>query len=294
MEEMLTGRRRSNIEPGNLYIVGSPIGNLKDITQRAIETLEQVDLVGAEDTRKTRKLLSYYKISVPVISYHDHNKEKKAPIIIEKILNGCSVALVTDAGTPNISDPGYYIVNQAKKNQITIIPIPGVSAVITALSVSGMSGGSFRFAGYLSPKKSKRDQQLRNIADDSETTIFFEAPHRFLRSIREFIPLMGDRKMCVARELTKIHESLISGTAQEITEYFEENSEQIKGEFTVVIEGISGRSSSHLNNISEDKIINLLKEALNQPNCSNKDAVEIVSAKHGIPKNKVYKISLNM
>lgn len=218
---------------GTLYIVATPIGNLEDITYRAVSVLKSVDYIAAEDTRRTRKLLSAYDIPVRLISYHDHNKTRQAEKIIADLGTGKSVALVSDAGTPCISDPGYYLVNQAIHQDIPVISIPGASAVIAALSISGLPTDRFVFEGYLPRKPQRRRKQIESIKDEPGTIIIYESPHRILATLQDIYDICGDRRIVIARELTKIHEEVVRGSLSTVLRSWA--GKNIKGELTVLI-----------------------------------------------------------
>ncbi len=223
-----------------LYIIATPIGNLEDITLRAIRVLGEVDMVLCEDTRVTKKLLDKYEISVPTMSYHSHSKLSKVEKVFSILEEGKNIALVSDAGTPTISDPGVLLVSQVKEkfgSEVKIIPIPGPSAVISALSVSGFPSSEFLFLGFL-PHKKGRETLFKEIADSKRTTVFYESPHRIMKTLKSLDEhLDTKRNIVIARELTKIYEEVVSGTAQEVFSYFENNQDKIKGEFVVVVEG---------------------------------------------------------
>lgn len=220
---------------GILYIVSTPIGNLSDITVRAIEILKQVDLIAAEDTRHTGVLLKNYGITTPLTSYHDFNKQKKGPELIERLLSGHSIALVSDAGTPGISDPGYLLIKLAIENQIQIVPIPGPAAFISALVVSGLPTDKFVFEGFLPNKPQKRKRRLEELAQEKRTLIFYESPYRLVKLLEELRQIFGERRICVARELTKKFEEIKRGTVSEVQQYFQQG--KIKGELVIVVEG---------------------------------------------------------
>ncbi|EQB62477.1 MAG: hypothetical protein RBG1_1C00001G0056 [candidate division Zixibacteria bacterium RBG-1] len=220
---------------GILYVVSTPIGNLSDITLRAIETLKQVDLIAAEDTRHSGILLKNYSITTPLTSYHDFNKQKKGPELIQQILSGRSVALVSDAGTPGISDPGYLLIKLAIENQIQIVPIPGPAAFISALVVSGLPTDKFSFEGFLPNKPQKRRRRLEELAQEKRTLIFYESPYRLLKFLEEVRQILGDRRICVARELTKKFEEIKRGAVSEVLGYFQQG--KVKGELIIVVEG---------------------------------------------------------
>jgi len=215
-----------------LFLIATPIGNLSDISFRAIDTLKSVDLLACEDKRVTAKLLNRYEISVPMLAYHDHNKERQTPKIIAKLQSGESVGLVTDAGMPGISDPAFYLVRAAIAENIEIVPIPGASAGITALIASGLPTDRFVFEGFL-PRKKGRQTKLKNLANEERTIIFYESPHRIERLLNEILEFLGDRKVVIARELTKIHESFYRDTASELKNRLDDIPK--KGEFVVMV-----------------------------------------------------------
>ena len=228
---------------GILYIVSTPIGNLEDITIRALRILKEVDLIASEDPRTTLKLLSHYEIKKPLISYTEHkwyfsgtpHKEKQKNIILEELLQGKNIALVSRAGTPLISDPGYELVNKLLEENIKVVPIPGVSAVVTALSVSGLATDRFIFEGFLPIKKSKVAKRLKDINTSTATIIFYESPYRVVKTLREIQKHFGNRRVVLARELTKLYEESIRGTIDEVIAKLE--SSKILGEFTIIVEG---------------------------------------------------------
>lgn len=223
------------MEAGKLYLVATPLGNLEDITHRALRTLTEVDLIAAEDTRHTQKLLNHFAIKQKMISYYLHNERERTGEIIEKLISGLNIALVSDAGMPGISDPGYLLVAEAVKRGITVIPIPGASAVVTALAASGLPTDSFLFEGFLPRKTKERSAILSQLRDFSGTLVFYEAPHRLLATIKDIYEVLGDREIVLARELTKIHEEFIRGALVEIIDRIEK--QNIKGEFTILISG---------------------------------------------------------
>jgi 16S rRNA (cytidine1402-2'-O)-methyltransferase len=218
---------------GALYIVSTPIGNLEDITLRALRVLREVDLIAAEDTRHTRQLLSHYDIHTPITSYFEGNQIKKGERLIVRLKVGDAIALVSDAGTPTISDPGYRLVVQCIDADIPIVPIPGVSACITAASVAGLPLHNLGFEGFLSPKSGKRRRRLTELREEIRTLIFYESPHRLNRFLQDVLEILGDRRICVARELTKNFEEIFRGVVSEAVDKFQVTSP--RGEFTVVI-----------------------------------------------------------
>lgn len=227
---------------GLLYIVATPIGNLDDITLRALDTLKSVDLIAAEDTRHTLKLLNHFNISKPLVSFHRHNEDVKYDFIIEKLKSGENIALVSDAGTPAISDPGNILVKEAIENNIRVIPIPGACAAISALCASNLDTSEFTFVGFLPLNKKLRKEKLEKISKETKTLILYEAPHKIKATLDDLLQYLGNRQVSIARELTKIHEEFIRGNLESIVENFENP----KGEFVILIEGNS--------NIAEEKI----------------------------------------
>jgi 16S rRNA (cytidine1402-2'-O)-methyltransferase len=216
-------------------VVSTPIGNLEDITLRALRVLKEVDLIAAEDTRRTRKLLSYYDIHTPLTSYFAHNEARKGTRLITQLKEGKRIALVADAGTPGISDPGYRLLQSAWREGLQVVPIPGVSAVTTALSVSGLPSQEFVFCGFLPPKSKKRREVLARLRAESRTAILFESPHRLAATLADMEEILGERQILVARELTKMFEELIRGTPTQIRQKLGER--KPRGEFTLIIEG---------------------------------------------------------
>jgi 16S rRNA (cytidine1402-2'-O)-methyltransferase len=222
-----------------LYLIATPIGNLEDITLRALRILrEEASVIACEDTRHTRKLLDHYEIHKPIVSYHEHNERKRADELLEKLEQGASVALVSDAGTPLVSDPGYRIVSGAIQRGIPVIPIPGPSALLAALIASGMPTHEFRFIGFLPPKSGARRRILQELAQERATIIAYETPHRILQALADMAEMMSDRQIVIAREITKVHEEFLRGTPAEIRRTLEQRP-AIKGEITIVI----GRSN---------------------------------------------------
>jgi len=227
-------------EPGTLYVVATPIGNLEDITLRALRILRSVDLVAAEDTRHTRKLLTHHGISRPLSSYHDHNKVRQAPHLLTLLQQRRSIALVTDAGTPGISDPAYYLLQTLLPHAIPIVPIPGPTAAIAALSVAGLPTDRFVFEGFLPIKSGRRQQRLAWLRDEPRTIVLYESPHRLLRLLQDIVTHLGpERQVVIARELTKRFEEIVRGTATEVLDTFHERT--VRGECTVLIAGHAAR-----------------------------------------------------
>jgi 16S rRNA (cytidine1402-2'-O)-methyltransferase len=272
---------------GTLYIVSTPIGNLEDITLRAIRVLKEADIVAAEDTRHSRHLLDRYRIGTQLTSYHDHNKEEKAPVLVARLLEGKSVALVSDAGTPGISDPGYFLINLAIDRDIPVVPIPGATAAIAALSVSGMPTDRFVFEGFLPPKHLARLKRLQELSREERTLVFYEAPHKIIRAIEDMLEVFGNRRVVITRELTKIHEEMIRGTLSEGLKRLQEGT--IKGEFTVIVHGATKNPKKQDIDIAE-----YLKNLILHRGLSRKEAVSAAAEELGMPKKDVYKESLKI
>ena len=230
-----------------LYIIATPIGNLEDITLRALRVLKEVDMILCEDTRMTQKLLQKYAIATPTLSYHSHSRLAKVEKIFELLEEGKNLALASDAGTPTISDPGVLLVFQVKEKfgqEVSIVPIPGPSAVISALSASGLPSSDFLFLGFL-PHKKGRETLFKEIALSKRTTVFYESPHRILKTLESLKKHLDEkRRIVVARELTKIYEEMVTGTTEEMLRYFEKNKDKVKGEFVVMVDPVRGRTRS--------------------------------------------------
>ena len=273
---------------GDLYVVTTPIGNMEDITLRALKTLGQVELVAAEDTRHTGRLLAYHDIKNNLISYHEHNEEARTPVLIHRLKAGSSVALVTNAGTPAVSDPGYRLVKAAIANDIRVIPIPGVSAVITAVSAAGLPTDSFIFSGFPARKKSKRIEQLKALAQENRTLIFYESPGRILTLMEEIITVMGDRYCVLCREMTKLHEEFLRGILSEIIDALRERP-AVKGECTLLVKGCEEN-----NEVSLDVVRTELIKGLAENGSKLSEVSKTVAQKYGLPKNKVYEAALKL
>jgi len=248
-----------NAKPGTLYIVSTPIGNLEDVTLRALKILKDVDLIAAENTRQTRGFCSHYNIKTRLISYHQHNQRPRGPELIERLKKGSNIALVTSAGTPSISDPGSLLVNMALANGIRVSPIPGPSAVIAALSVSGLHVDRFLFLGFLSNRPGKRKKELRELAQERRCMVFYEAPHRIRAMLKDINEILGDRYLVILRELTKIYEEIKRGPVSLILKELDDHI--LKGEFTVVLAGAEKRENEDfMDNKTRDIIKRLLRE----------------------------------
>jgi 16S rRNA (cytidine1402-2'-O)-methyltransferase len=220
--------------PGTLYVVGTPIGNLEDITFRAVRILGEVDAIACEDTRQTQRLLDHYGIRKPLVSYHEHNEQERAVELIDRLEAGACLAIVSDAGTPLVADPGYRLVSAAASRGIAVVPVPGPSAVLAALSAAGLATDAFRFCGFLPAKAGQRRKALDRFRNDPATLIFYEAPHRIVEALEDIEDVLGSRSIVLARELTKIHEEFLRGTAEELTANLR-GRPSVKGEFTILI-----------------------------------------------------------
>ena len=244
---------------GRLYVVGTPIGNMEDITLRALAVLKQVDLVAAEDTRITRRLLSHYQLKVPLISYHEHNETRRAAELVERLIGGARIALVSDAGMPGVSDPGYRLITAALNRGISVVPVPGVSAVTAAISVAGLPSDSFVFIGFPAKKKNRRVKQLEALSRELRTILFYESPRRIKALLEEIFTAMGDRSVVLAREMTKPYEEFIRGTVSEVLSIIARR-DQVKGECTLLVSGSNGGNEVDLEAVREE-IRDLLKNS---------------------------------
>jgi 16S rRNA (cytidine1402-2'-O)-methyltransferase len=273
---------------GTLYMVATPIGNLEDITLRALRVLKEVDLIAAEDTRHSRILLNAYNIKTPLISLHEHNEKERSALIVSRIQGGMSVAYVSDAGTPCISDPGYHLVHFALENKISVIPVPGPSALIAALSVCGFPADHFLFCGFLPPKENKRRRFLESIQDEEKTIVFYESPSRITAMLKDVYDVLGDRQIVVARELTKVFEEIKRGRISDILSQVPVG--KTKGEFTVIIQGASPEPVS----FRDDEIQEILLRLWAQSPISLRDAVADAVRTTGLPRKKVYDIAVKI
>ncbi len=270
---------------GKLYLVATPIGNLDDITYRAVKILNEVDVIAAEDTRHSLKLLNHLNISKPLISYHRHNEENKTELLINKLLNGENIALITDAGTPAISDPGEEVVKQAINNNIDVIPVPGACALINALIASGMDTKEFTFYGFLPLNKKLRKNKFEEIKKENKTIILYEAPHKINQTLKDLLEELGNINIVIARELTKIHEEFIRGKIKDIIDNYEE----LKGEIIIIIE------KNNINN-SNDEIKKLLQnmdlkdhyEFYKKQNLDKKEIIKKIAKDRNVNKNEIY------
>lgn len=267
---------------GKIYLVATPIGNLEDITFRALRILKEVDLIAAEDTRNTLKLLNYYKINKPLISYHRHNEDLKLDFLINKIEEGNNIAIVSDAGTPGISDPGELIVKKAIENDISVIPIPGACAAINALIGSGLDTKEFVFLGFLPLNKKLRKEKLNEIQKENKTVIIYEAPHKLINTLEDLKNIVSERKIVIARELTKIYEEFIRGSIDEIID----KSINLKGEMIILIEGNNDL-------VQEEKSLNLLSidehyKYYEKLGFDKKEIIKKIAKDRRVNKNEIY------
>lgn len=267
---------------GKLYIVATPIGNLEDITLRALKVLKEVDLIAAEDTRHTLKLLNHFKITKPLISYHRHNEETKKDVLIDKLKNGENIALVSDAGTPGICDPGEEVIKQAIEENIEIIPIPGACAFLNALICSGISTKEFVFLGFLPLNKKLRKEKLEEIKNETKTTIIYEAPHKLKTTLEDLNEILENRKIVLAREITKVHEEFIRATVNDIIK----TQENLKGEMVIIIEGTQNaiKKENDLNNLSIEEHFDFYK---NQ-GYDKKEIIKKIAKDRKVSKNEIY------
>jgi len=281
------------MECGKLYLVPTPIGNLKDITLRALETLQEADFIAAEDTRQTLKLLNHFEIKKSLISYHKFNEQVKSDKIIELLMDGKNVALVSDAGTPGISDPGSVIVQRCIEQMIDFEVLPGATAITTALVYSGLDTTKFIFRGFLPRENKDRKIVTDELMQSQETLIFYEAPHRLMDTLQFLLETFGDRKIAVCRELTKIYEEIYRGSISEALQHFEEK--KPRGEFVLVLEGkrledIKEEQREAWINLSiEEHILKYINDGINK-----KDAIKLVAKERELPKSEVYKFSTNI
>jgi 16S rRNA (cytidine1402-2'-O)-methyltransferase len=277
----------ANSEHGKLYIVGTPIGNLEDITLRAIRILKEVDLIACEDTRRTQKLLNAYKIQAPTISYHQHNEMTRAPELVIQMEEGSSIALVTDAGMPVVSDPGFRLVHLAVRHSIPVIPVPGASAFVAALAASGLPVDKFRFLGFLPSKKGERRKALEELKGALRTLVFYEAPHRLLEMLKDAREILGEREMVIAREVTKVHEEFVRGTLGTAIEYLKRK--PAKGEITVLI-GLPAASEGSSDSPRAASVISEIQGVMAGNKVDERAALKIVARARGVSKSEVYRL----
>lgn len=278
-------RIKSNFSQGILYIVATPIGNVKELSPRALEIFNQVDYICSEDTRTTSLLLTNFNISKPYLSYHMHNEQEASAKIISLLKNGMKIALTSDAGYPGISDPGYILITHCIENHIAISVINGSNAFIPALIGSGLPTNHFYFHGFLSSKESERKKEIEELKNKKETMIFYESPHRIQETIKNLYQILSDRKISIAREITKIHEEYLRGTLKEFQDF---DYSTIKGEMVIVLEG-----NKDIKSLTDDDILNLIEEELKEGK-SLKEAVKNISENYSLKKNYVYSLATSL
>ena len=275
----------SDVKPGKLYVVATPIGNLGDFSPRAIETLETVDFIAAEDTRVGAKLLNKFEIKKPQVSYFEHNRKTKGDYILSRLLEGESCAIITDAGTPAISDPGVDLVDLCAANGVEVVAVPGCSAVVAALSISGMACGRFTFEGFLPMGKKERRAHLEEVKSERRTMVFYEAPHKLQRTLEDMLEYWGDRPIALCREITKLHEECLRTTLSQAVEHYREHPP--RGEFVLVIGGCTEEAAP----VESADLLSLV-EALVEGGTPLMAAVKQVAKEHGASKNKLYQEAL--
>ena len=266
---------------GTLYVVATPIGNLEDITFRAVRILGEVDRIACEDTRHTRKLLDRYGIAKPLVSYHEHNEQSRSDELLQELKAGRNIALVSDAGTPLIADPGYRLVRKAREQGVPVIPVPGPSAMLAALSASGLATDQFVFLGFLPAKKAQRRKLLEEMKTSRATLVFYEAPHRIAESLNDLADILGDRPIVLARELTKVHEEFLEGTAAQVRNSLAEGPPS-KGEFTLLI----GKSPAPE---VDQTPLQAAMEKLTRAGVPRMEAMKTIARERGMSKHEVYK-----
>jgi 16S rRNA (cytidine1402-2'-O)-methyltransferase len=271
--------------PGTLYIVSTPIGNLEDITQRAIRILSEVDLIACEDTRHTRKLLNHFCIETPTTSYHDHNERERAPELLKKLRDGSDIAIVSDAGTPGISDPGFRIARLAAEEGIHVVPIPGPTALIAALVASGFPSDQFFFGGFLPARANQRRTRLAEVSSIQATLIFYEAPHRIAEALRDALEILGERQAVVARELTKLHEEVMRGKLSELVEIFAAQ-EKARGEMVLIVDRNVIASAEGSKGLVE---ISALVAELEQKGADSRTALKQAAKELGLSRDEAYR-----
>ena len=272
--------------PGTLYLVATPIGNLQDITLRALETLRTVDLIACEDTRHTRNLLNHFRISNKTISYHEHNEQERAEEFVDRLVAGENIAIVSDAGTPGICDPGFRIVQRASEIGATVVPIPGATAFVSGLIVSGLPTDSLFFGGFLPSKKGERRKRLEEVRDIPATLLFYEAPHRLSASIGDCLAVLGDRKASVSRELTKLHEETVRGTLSFLFDHFQKT--KVKGEIVIAIDRADESTVAVKTEASIEEAVRTYELA----GLDYKAALKKAAKDFGISKSEAYRLLL--
>jgi 16S rRNA (cytidine1402-2'-O)-methyltransferase len=274
----------SALAPG-LYLVGTPIGNLEDITLRAVRVLKEADLIACEDTRQTQKLLNHYGIVTKTTSYHEHNEMERAPDLVKELEAGARIALVTDAGMPGISDPGFRLISLAIRHKIPVVPIPGASAFLCALVASGLPTDSFRFNGFLPAKRGQRRQMLESVKDSARTQVFYEAPHRIVEAVEDVVEILGaERHVVIAREVTKIHEEFLRGPAGEVLATLKARGD-VKGEITFLI----AKAESQKPKVEAVNLRQRMEQIITSENLDEKSALKRVAKEMGVSKSEAYR-----
>ncbi len=287
---------KENNMVGKLYLVATPIGNLEDITFRAVRILKEADMIAAEDTRNSIKLLNHFEIKKPMTSYHEFNRFDKADVLIDKLKEGCTIALITDAGTPGISDPGEVLVEKCVEEGIPVIPVPGAVAGINALIASGQKTGRFVFEAFLPQDKKERNEILDNLKEETRTIIIYEAPHRLLKTLTLLEEALGrDRSITICKEITKKHESFVKTRLGDAVELYSSGKEEPRGEYVLVIAGRSRREieEENRNKWESISIEDHLKKYIEEGH-TKKEAVKLVAEERGIPKRDVYAVSIEL
>ena len=278
----------SNVEPESLYIVATPIGNLADMSARAIEVLKDVDVIAAEDTRHSGHLLQHYAIKTPTVSLHEHNEQQRSEVLLSRIQAGEAVALISDAGTPLISDPGYRLVSLVREHGINVVPIPGCSALVAALSASGLASDKFSFEGFLPSKQAARKQTLEKLKNETRTMIFYESPRRLNNTLNDMESVFGrERPACLARELTKLHETIVTKPLAELQSWVDSDSNQQRGECVVLVEG--NQIQQDASEAEVDRFLAILLDDL-----PVKRAAAITASLLSVSKNKAYEQALKL
>ena len=279
--------------PGTLYLCATPIGNLGDMTIRAVETLRSVDLIAAEDTRHSRKLTSHFDIHVPLTSYHEHNRRTKGPELLDKLLAGKNIALVSDAGLPGISDPGEDLVRLAIDAGVRVVPIHGANAALTALVASGLATDGFLFVGFLPQVSASRRTKIRALQNIPVTLLFYESPHQLAKTLADLLAVLGDRQAVIGRELTKLHEEFRRGRFSELMEWYGQN--KPRGEFTLLVEGAATSSTEQVNPAAEAEALSdeAVLQAVNKliaSGVNKKDAIKMTASSLELPRRRVYQL----
>jgi len=279
-----SNRMTEQKKPGTLYVVATPIGNLEDISYRAVRVLKEADLIACEDTRHTAKLLNHYGIDKPTVSYHEHNEASRAEELVAKLEEGLNVAQVSDAGMPGISDPGYRVIKLAIERGVQVVPIPGASAVVAALAASGLPTDSFQFLGFLPARSGERRTLLESLRDAQQTTVAYEAPHRIAETMKDIVELLGaERPVVLARELTKVHEEFIRGSAAEVLQRIQQH--ELKGEMTLLI----GKTERATVPAAKKGIASRVEEIMREGSVDENTALKVVAKEKGISKSEAYR-----